>query len=60
MTVNLHVASELPDRPNPVWTKRWFLILAVLAGFAFAYFVMASTDYEPNVQPGPLDMVILP
>lgn len=60
MTVNLHVATELPSRPDPVWTKRWFMILAVLAGFAFAFLVMSSTDYEPNVQSGPFDVVILP
>lgn len=59
--VNLHLATETPDRPLPAFERPWFVLLTFIAGFALGLAVMWVTDFEPvAVPPSPFEMVVRP
>ncbi len=42
--VNLHIATENPDRPEPVVEHRWYQVLTFIAGALLGVAVMWLTS----------------
>lgn len=44
--INLHIATETPDRPHPVVEARWYQLMTLIAGALLGIAVMWITSVQ--------------
>lgn len=54
MHVHLHLGTDIPDRPDPVWARRWFLLLIAALGLGLAVRMFGSAEVIPHPVTGPV------
>ena len=60
MSVQLHLATENPDRPRPIVWRPWFVLIAILAGVLLGVVVMVATDFAPTPVSDPFQIIVRP
>ena len=54
MHVQLHLGTDVPDRPDPVWARNWFLLLIAVLGLALAAWMFGNAEMVSHPVTGPM------